>query len=142
MSLSVLRNPAAGLAPSPERPAPLVRFRTLNGYVFWPLPREAEATEHRPVRRLFEVLAPDGEQRRCAVDVSGNVRGLAAQIAGGELPPEHPAWDVLCRSGLSYHLWSTAAFPPEPLTVHSLNRDQMRTVSAVARAAAGFLTQS
>jgi hypothetical protein len=140
MSLSLERHSApTGVAPSPERPAPLVQFRTLNGYVFWPLPPEAEAAGHHRVRRLFEVLAPDGERRRCAVEVAAGVRGLAAQIAGVQLPPEHPAWDGLCRSGLSYHLWSTAAFPPEPLTVHSLNREQMRMVSAVAKGAASIL---
>jgi hypothetical protein len=144
MSLSLLHDftPAA-LAPSAERPLPLIRFRTPNGYMFWPVsPSEMGETEQTQVRRLFEVLAPDGERRRCAVEVAATVRGLAAEIAGAELSPCHPAWDAVCKSGLSHHLWSTAAFPPEPLTVHSLNRDQMRTVSAVAREAAGFLTQS
>jgi hypothetical protein len=60
-------------APRTER---LIHFRTLNGYEFWPvpLPSGGEETEALRIRRAFEILAPDGDVLRCAVDLAAPVR--------------------------------------------------------------------
>jgi len=116
------------------RDTPLVHFRTLNGYRFWPLalPSGGEETDSLRIRRGFEILAPSGERRHCAVDICTSVRGTVADFAHQEFPPEHQMWDVLCKSALSNHLWEKAEFPPDNLLLYSLTREQLELVRAVA----------
>jgi len=113
---------------------PMIYFRTLNGYAFWPvtLPVAEEETEALRIRRMFDVRAPDGEARRCAVDVTTSVRALIRSSTGQEYPPQHALWDLVCKSALSQHLWEKAEFPPENLLVYGLNRDQLEAVRSMA----------
>lgn len=128
------------LLPPLELPAgrfpemPLIHFRTLNGYAFWPvpLPAEEEETEALRIRRLFEVKSPAGELRRVAVDVTTSLRALLRSANRQEYPPQHAVWDVVCKSVLSNHLWEKAEFPPENLLVYGLNRDQLEAVRCMA----------
>jgi CheY-like chemotaxis protein len=124
------------LPPAPSVPAgrtpelPSIHFRTLNGFKFWPvpLPEGGEETETLRIRRAFEIQAPGGERRRCAVDVTTSVRGLVEERADRPSPPEDEIWDVVCKSALSHHLWEKAEMPPDNLLVFGLTRDQLETV--------------
>jgi len=117
---------------SPE--VPLIHFRTLNGYAFWPvpLPVEEEETEALRIRRMFEVKSPAGEVRRVAVDVTTSIRAMVRSSTRQEYPPRHVVWDLVCKSALSSYLWEKAEFPPENLLVYGLNRDQLEAVRCMA----------
>lgn len=113
---------------------PLIHFRTLNGYRFWPvaLPDEGLETDSLRIRRGFEILAPSGERRYCAVDVTTSVRGSVHDFTHQEHAPDHPIWDMLCKSALSNYLWEKAEFPPENLLVYQLTRNQLESVRLVS----------
>lgn len=121
-----------------ERPAaePHIRFRTLNGYQFWPapLPAGGEETSTLRIRRAFEVRSPRGETRTCAVDLSTGVRALIRAEVKQEYPAEDPFWDTIAKGALSQYLWQQAEMPPEVLPVYELTREQLE----VARAMAGL----
>jgi DNA-binding response OmpR family regulator len=113
---------------------PLIYFRTLNGYAFWPvdLPVEEEETEALRIRRMFDVRAPSGEARRCAVDVTTSVRALIRTSTQQEHPPQHALWDLVCKSALSHYLWEKAEFPPDNLLVYGLTPEQLQAVRSMA----------
>jgi len=116
----------------PSRPAgePLVTFRTLNGYTFWPelTPLDSQLTDALRIRRTFTVRAPRGEQRQCAVDITTSVQELIRAETNRVFPPEDELWDIVCKSALADYLWRQAALPPETMVVYELNRQQMDTV--------------
>lgn len=116
------------------RETPLIHFRTLNGYRFWsaPLPSGSVETDALRIRRGFEILAPGGERRYCAVDITTSVRGTVADYTQREFGPEDPMWDMLCKSALSNYLWEKAEFPPDNLLVYGLTREQLELVRAMA----------
>lgn len=121
------------LLPSPPgRPTdlPLIYFRTLNGYRFWPVPLAAEGleTDSLRIRRGFEILAPSRERRYCAVDVTTSVRGAVHDFTHQEHAPDHPIWDLICKSALSSYLWEKADFPPANLLVYQLTQSQLENV--------------
>lgn len=131
--LSLSRLLPQGIPSLPAPRIPLIYFRTLNGYAFWPvpLPEEEAETEALRIRRLFEVRSPVGEARRCVVDVTTSVRALIHANTKQEYPPQHALWDLVCKSALSHYLWERAEFPPENLLVYGLNRDQLEAVRAM-----------
>jgi CheY-like chemotaxis protein len=123
------------LAPPPAgTQLPLIRFRTLNGFYFWPvsLPEGGEETEALRIRRAFEVRTPSGDSHPCAVDITTSVRGLVREETGRDYPPGDPIWDAIARSALSNHLWEKAELPPDNLPVYGLTREQMHTVRSIA----------
>lgn len=117
-----------------KQPVPLIQFRTLNGYHFWPvaLPAGAEETEALRIRRAFAVKSPTGETRNCAVDLTTCVRELVRAEVGQDYPPGDPMWDVVCRSALANFLWQQAKLPPDVLPVYELTRDQLHDIRAAA----------
>jgi CheY-like chemotaxis protein len=124
--------PARPAERAPKRPPdePLITFRTLNGYTFWPepTPLDNQLTDALRIRRTFTVRAPGGEQRQCAVDITTSVQELIRAETNREFPPEDDLWDIVCKSALADYLWRQAALPPETLVVYELNRQQMETV--------------
>lgn len=124
-----------GLPSTPQAPSvPLIHFRTLNGYKFWPVPlSEGEAeTEALRIRRDFEAQAPEGKTRRCAVEITTSVRGKVRDGTGRDFAPEEPVWDAVARSGLAAYLWERAELPPDSLSIFSLSREQLQIVCSFA----------
>jgi CheY-like chemotaxis protein len=119
-------------ASAPSRPPgePLVTWRTMNGYTFWPepTPLDSQLTDALRIRRLFTVRAPRGERRECAVDITTSVQELIRAETARVLPPEHELWDIVCNGALADYLWREAALPPENLVIYELSRQQMDTV--------------
>ena len=134
-SLSRLLPP---LSPDPLL-TPIIHFRTLNGFRFWPLPlpEDAEETAALRIRRVFEIQPSVGECVRCAVDLTTAVRGLVAEVAERDLAPADPIWDVVCRTSLSAYLWERAELPPESFPVYSLSREQLEVVRSMIGVDAG-----
>jgi CheY-like chemotaxis protein len=128
--------PARPAERAPSRPPgePLVTFRTLNGYTFWPelMPLDNQMTDALRIRRTFAVRAPRGEQRECAVDVTTSVQELIRAETRRDFPPGDELWDIVCKSALADFLWRRAELPPETLVVYELDRQQMDTVRRVA----------
>lgn len=129
--------PVRPLAPLPVSPAPPVlppfSYVTQNGYQFWPvdLPPGGEETTALRIRRAFDVLAPDGELRRCCVDVTTSVRELVQAEARRELPPAAAVWDTVCKGALSEYLWQRGELPPAVLAVYDLNDRQQAAMRSV-----------
>jgi DNA-binding response OmpR family regulator len=123
----------AGRSTTPRVVLPPFSYVTLNGYQFWPidLPPGGEETSALRIRRAFEIVAPDGEQRRCAVDVTTSVRELVQAEARRELPPPAPVWDTVCKGALSEHLWRRGEMPPAVLAVYDLNDRQQAAMRGV-----------
>jgi len=117
---------------------PIIHFRTLNGFRFWPLqlPEDVEETAALRIRRVFEIQPPAGECVRCAVDVTA-VRGLVAEVAGRDLTPADSVWVEVCRTSLSAYLWERAELPPESFAVYSLGREQLEVVRSMIGVDAG-----
>jgi FixJ family two-component response regulator len=114
-----------------EESRPLQLF---NGFQFRPMPlppREEETTGLR-VRRAFEVEAPSGEKRYCAVDISLYVRQLVELITGHNYEPSDSLWDAICERVLSDYLWQNAEIAPELLPVHDLTEEQLQVVRKFA----------
>jgi CheY-like chemotaxis protein len=123
------------LLPSDARPSqPLILFRTLNGYKYWPvhLPAGEEETEALRLRRAFEVKAPSGEISRCVVELTTCVRELVRLETNSDYPPAHELWDLVCKGALADYLWTHAQMPPATLTVYELSRKQLEVVRSVA----------
>jgi hypothetical protein len=122
------------LPPEPHAAGPLIRFRTLNGYYFWdlPLPTGGDETQALCARRAFEVKAPSGEERRCAVEITTSVRELIRQETGRDYPSADPVWDTVCKGGLSHYLWTQAQMPPQILPIYELTREQLHVVRSLA----------
>lgn len=124
--------------PTPEPPLqrdlPHIHFRTLNGFKFWPvpIPEEDQETAALRVLRVFDVRAPAGVTRRCAVELTTSVRGLVREATGQDYPATHRLWDTVCKSALSAHLWEKAEMPPDNLLVYGLDREQLRMIRAMA----------
>jgi hypothetical protein len=95
-------------------------------------PREEETTGLR-VRRAFEVEAPSGEKRYCAVDISLYVRQLVELVTGHHYEPSESLWDAVCERVLSDYLWQKAQIAPELLPVHDLTEEQLQVVRKFAR---------
>jgi len=113
---------------------PMIHFRTLNGFKFWPVPLSAseQETDALRIRRGYEIQAPGGARQRCAVEVTTSIRSQVAEHTGREFPPDHEIWDTICRSFLGNHLLETAEMPSEKLLVFGLTRDQLHTVRAMS----------
>jgi hypothetical protein len=128
--------------PRLERPlTPLIHFRTLDGYRFWPVALGGDCSEEMDplrIRRAFEILAPSGERRHCAVDIGASVQAAIADLTHREFPPEHRMWDVLSKSAVSHHLRARAELPPDQLQLRSLSREQHALVQAVIRVHSKF----
>jgi CheY-like chemotaxis protein len=94
------------LPPDPRPPLPLILFRTLNGYKYWPLPLPAgeEETEALRVRRAFEVKAPAGEIHRCVVELTTCVRELVRLETHQDYSPTDELWDLVCKGALADYL--------------------------------------
>src|SRR5262249_31884434 len=122
------------LPPEPRPVVPLITFRTLNGYKHWdaPLPAGEEETTTLRVRRGFEVQAPDGETRRCVVEICTSVRELIREETGHDYAPTDELWDTVCRMALADYLWTRAQLPPETLTIYELSRKQLEVVRSLA----------
>lgn len=126
--------PPAPAATTDVTPSPLIHFRTLNGYKFWPisLPDDETETEALRIRRAFEAQAPDGKTRKCAVEITTSIRGAVRDGTGRDFAPEEPVWDAVARSGLSAYLWERAELPPDSLSIYSLTREQLQIVCSFA----------
>jgi CheY-like chemotaxis protein len=113
---------------------PLIHFRTLNGYMFWPveLPPGAQETDALRIRRAFEVKSPVGETRYCAVDLAASIREFVRAEVQRDYPPDDPVWDMVCRSAMANYLWQQASLPPEVLPVYELTREQLHDIRAAA----------
>jgi hypothetical protein len=122
---------------TPRRPSfglPMVHFRTLNGYKFWPvpLPSQEQETAALRIRRGFQVQSPTGERQRCAVEITTSIRSQVAVHIGRDLPPDHEIWDTICRSFLGNHLLESARMPSENLLVFGLTKEQTEIVRAMS----------
>jgi len=113
---------------------PLIRFRTLNGYEFWPvaLPDGQHETEALRVRRAFEVLVSPTETKRCAVDISTSVRELVRSVTNHDFPPDDPFWDTVCRMAFAHQLWRKPELPADVVPIYELTREQLETVRGLA----------
>lgn len=122
------------LPPGPRPPQPLILFRTLNGYKYWPVPLPAgeEETEALRLQRAFEVKAPAGEIHRCVVELTTCVRELVRLETGHDYPPADALWDTVCKGALANYLWTQAQIPPAILTVYELSRKELEVVRSVA----------
>lgn len=122
------------LPPEPRVGQPLILFRTLNGFQYWPVPLPAgeEETEALRIQRAYEVKAASGELRRCVVELATCVRELVRLETGREYFPTDEIWDLVCKGALSEYLWTQAQMPPATLTVYELNRKQLEVVRRVA----------
>jgi DNA-binding response OmpR family regulator len=118
----------------PRAPGPLIRFRTLNGYEFWPVPLPAgdEETGALPVRRAFEVKAPSGEIHRRIVELTTGVRELVRAETRRDYPPADDLREIVCRSVLADYLWQRAQVPPETLLIYELSIEQLEVARRVA----------
>jgi CheY-like chemotaxis protein len=138
-SFDVLRGAVKATLSQPRRPIveneehpPL---RLFNGFQFRPVslpPMEEETTGMR-VRRAFEVEAPSGERRFCAVDISLYVRQLVEMVTGRHYEPSHRFWDAMSERVLSDYLWQKAELAPEVLPVHDLVEEQLQVAHNFAR---------
>jgi CheY-like chemotaxis protein len=138
-SLTDLLSPTVAI-PGSVTQLPPIRFRTLNGYYFWPvsLPEGGEETEALRIRRAFEVKSPAGETRYCAVDLATSIREFVRAEVQRDYAPNDPLWDIVCRSALSNYLWQQASLPPEVLPVYELTREQLHDVRAAVGLGRGF----
>jgi DNA-binding response OmpR family regulator len=120
--------------PGSRPPQPLILFRTLNGYKYWPLPLPVgeEETEALRVRRAFEVKAPSGEVHRCVVELTTCVRELVRLETHQDYLPTDELWEFVCKGALADFLWTQAQLPPATLTVYELSHKQLEVVRSVA----------
>jgi DNA-binding response OmpR family regulator len=132
--------PRAVPAPPGASQFPLIQFRTLNGYMFWPveLPSGAQETQVLRIRRAFEVKSPARETCYCAVDLATSIREFVRAEVQRDYPPDDPLWEMVCRSALADFLWQRAKLPPEVLPVYELTRDQLHDVRAAAGLGCGL----
>ena len=122
------------LPPDPRPRQPLILFRTLNGYKYWPvpLPEGEEETQALRVQRAFEVKAPSGEIHRCVVELTTCVRELVRLETGRDYAPADALWDTVCKGALANYLWTQAQIPPATLTIYELSRRELEVVRSVA----------
>lgn len=122
-------------APTPLRPIPLVRFRSLNGYEFWPAPGAAGGGEPASgaAERTFVVKAPQGQLEHCTVIFTRRVRDVVRAEAGRDVPPADRIWDAVSSSVLMSLIWQRPEMPRARVEVSDLTLEQREIVRSLVK---------
>ncbi len=129
------RERARGVAPTPSRPAPLVSFRSLDGYEYWPAPADAGGREpaQGAVERTFVVKAPRGHSEQCTVVLTRRARDLVRADTGKDIPPADRIWEAVSLSVLMTVMWQRPGMPPARIEVSDLTLEQREIVRSLVK---------
>jgi CheY-like chemotaxis protein len=121
--------------PAPPVSLPLVRFRSLDGYEFWPAPDAAGGGEAAPagVERTFVVKSPQGEIEHCAVAFTRRAQETARAEAGRDLSPTDRIWDAVSWTVLMNFMWQRPGMPPRKVEADDLTLDQREIVRSLVK---------
>jgi CheY-like chemotaxis protein len=122
-------------ATTPLHPGPLVRFRSLDGYEFWPVPGTPGGGDSAPgaVERTFVVKSPGGQLEQCAVAFTGRVQDLVRAEAGKNAPPTDRIWEAVSWSVLMSFMWQRPGMPPKRVEVSDLTLEQREIVRSLVK---------
>jgi CheY-like chemotaxis protein len=125
--------PQAAAPPAPA--VPLVRFRSLDGYEFWPEPGTPGGNESTPgaVKRAFVVRSPKGDTAHCVVAFSRRAQEVAREVAGRNVSSADRIWDAVSWTVLMSFMWQRPGMPPGKVEATDLTLDQREIVRSLIK---------
>jgi CheY-like chemotaxis protein len=109
---------------------PPLRFRSLDGYEFWPDPGTPTGDSSSPgtPQRSFVVKAPDGHTRHCTLVFTKQVRNTVRREVHEGVSPADRIWDAVSWVALMDIVWQRPGLPPDRVEVAELTREQLALV--------------
>jgi hypothetical protein len=129
----------AATTPTPSASIPLVSFRSLDGYEYWPAPDATADTgvggESEPgaVERTFVVKAPQGPSEHCTVVFTRRARDSVRADIGKDVPSADKIWDAVSLSALMTFMWQRPGMPPARIEVSDLTLEQREIVRSLVK---------
>jgi CheY-like chemotaxis protein len=114
---------------------PSVRFRSLNGYEFWPDPATPLSASSTPgtVERTFVVKSPDGRTRHCTLVFTKQARDAVRRETHESSSPADRIWDAVSWSALMNLMWQEPGLPPDRVEISGLTIEQLDVVRSLMK---------